>query len=71
MSNKKIEGDFTVPGISDSESDPRNSDCDLGFSDTSGVSPAKKPKPEYVPSMVAFVKETSRTEFQSSLTDDR
>ena len=71
MSIKKIEGDFTVPGISDSESDPRNSDCDLGFSDISGVSPAKKPKPEYVPSMGTFVKKTSSTEFQSSLTDDR
>ena len=71
MSNKKIKGDFTAPGISDSESDPRNSDCDLGFSDISGVSPAKKPKPEYVPSMGTFVKKTSSTEFQSSLTDDR
>ena len=71
MSIKKIKGDFTAPGISDSKSDPRNSDCDLGFSDISGVSPAKKPKPEYVPSMGTFVKKTSSTEFQSSLTDDR
>ena len=65
MSNKKIEGNCT-----DSEGDCRNSNCDLGFSESSGASPAKKPKPDCVPSSVECVKETNNSEPQSSLTDE-